>query len=89
MTEQYCGPQAFWLKPPRVTFFEASCYLHDKGYEEGGNELRRLICDTFFYIHMLNDINKYCLKNKYFYISWATLYYILVRLWGWVIFKYK
>lgn len=88
--EQYCGPKALFIKPPRVVLFEASCKLHDEGYEEGGNELRRLICDLFFYTHMLNDINKF--TNWYatlFYFLWASLYFVLVRLFGWWYFNYK
>lgn len=87
----YCWPKALWLKPPRVIFFEASCKLHDEGYDEGWNELRRLVCDLFFYTHMINDINKFggFWYRKLFYFCWATLYFILVRLGGWVIFKYK
>lgn len=88
---QYCWPQACWLKPPRVIFFEASCKLHDDWYDEGWNELRRLVCDLFFLTHMINDINKYQNRwyKKLFYIGWAALYFILVRLGGWVFFKYK
>lgn len=89
--EQFCGPQALWLKPPRVIFFEASCKLHDEGYEEGGNELRRLICDLFFYTYMLNDINKFVDKwyLKVFYVIWSTLYLIFVRVFWWLFFKYN
>lgn len=84
----YCWPKALWLKPPRVYFFEASCKLHDDGYGEGGNEWRRLVCDLFFYTHMLNDINKFCKKYKLFYFLWATVYFLLVRLFGWTCFRY-
>lgn len=85
----YCWPKALWIKPPRIYFLEASCKLHDTWYEEGGNETRRLVCDLFFYTHMINDINKYCIKYKLFYASWATLYFILVRLFWWTCFNYK
>lgn len=30
MENQYCGPQALFMKPPRITFFEASCKKHDE-----------------------------------------------------------
>jgi len=85
----YCWPKALWLKPPRIYFLEASCQIHDEWYEEGGNEIRRLVCDLFFYSHMINDINKYCKKYKLFYIWWATLYFLLVRLFWWFCFNYK
>lgn len=87
----YCGAKAMSLKPPRVYFLEASCKLHDEGYLEGGNEIRRLVCDLFFYTHMINDINKLCRwrLRKYFYISWASTYFILVRLFGFLFFNYR
>jgi hypothetical protein len=100
--EQYCWPKALFIKPPRVVLFEASCKLHDEGYNEGWNELRRLICDLFFYTYMLNDINKVIsfrldsnesrIKinlTKTFYFLWASLYFVLVRLFGWWYFNYK
>lgn len=89
-TSDYCWPKALWLKPPRVYFFEASCKLHDDWYWEGWNEWRRLVCDLFFYTHMINDINKFCrwFFHRVFYFCWATVYFLLVRLFGWTCFKY-
>ena len=88
---EYCWPQALWIKPPRVVFFEASCRKHDEYYSEGGNELHRLIADLFFYTYMLNDINKFVDKwyLKVFYVIWSTLYLIFVRVFWWLFFKYN
>ena len=87
----YCWPKALWLKPPRIYFLEASCKLHDDWYEEWWNEWRRLVCDLFFYVNMLNDINKLCrwFYKRIFYFCWTTVYFLLVRLFGWTCFVYN
>ena len=88
---EYCWPKNFFLKSPRVVFFEASCQKHDEYYSNGWNEVQRLVADLFFLTYMLDDINKYQNKwyKKLFYVSWALLYFILVRLLWWLFFIYK
>ncbi len=64
---------------------------HDEYYDKWGNELQRLVADLFFLTYMLDDINKYQNKwyKKLFFVSWALLYFILVRLFWFLFFIYK
>lgn len=88
MQEGKCGPNMWgdFFKPPRHIFFEASCKLHDGGYEKGGNELRRFECDVKFLGAMLNDC-QYS-NRKILDVSWAVAYFFAVRLFGWAFFNY-
>ena len=88
-----CGPS--WM-PRRLTwlffgwFFEASCDKHDEGYEEGGDEIRRFVCDWKFLKAMLRDCMR--IKRKYLrplaYLV-AMIFFLLVRLGGWYFFNYR
>lgn len=71
-------------------FFEASCIKHDNGYTQGGNELRRLVCDWKFFMAMLRDTAK--TKNLTIVpkAGIAVSFFIAVRLGGWYkSFSYK
>ncbi len=86
-----CGPG--WV-PRRVKsalfdwFFEASCDKHDEGYEEGGDEARRLECDRKFWQAMKRDtLRKRGLQRA---VRWAQAgaFYGLVRVFGSSRFNY-
>lgn len=86
----YCGfghSKATWLRPPFWYFQNASCKIHDENYENGGTRLDRLTADVGFLWRMLNDANKqetYCKKRNAAYS--AILYFMFVRLFGWLSF---
>lgn len=85
-----CGGKGSWIKPPHSAFFEASCNIHDEGYNKGGDEANRFECDGKFFIMMIKDtfrINK-SFKRLYFQL-WAFTYFIAVRIGGKKYFNYN
>lgn len=86
-----CGPS--WL--PTIIrailfgwFFEASCRRHDQGYARGGSEVDRLYFDTKFLMAMLRDTREGHKAFMLFKLILAFLYFIAVRLGGWISFNY-
>ena len=69
-------------------FFIACCNHHDFGYEVGGNELRRWVCDWKFFIAMLQDAFGGALYWLPFKLPLALFFYLCVMLGGWVSFRY-
>lgn len=85
-----CGADKSWFRPPYGIFFEASCNKHDLGYGKGGDEKRRLHCDTMFLKYMILDTWR--IKNRlkrYYYQIWTHLYFWGVRYRGHKHFNYK
>ena len=89
--KNYCGyGHSQIVKPPYWALFTADCKIHDDNYENGGDKNDKLKADLGFFWRMLSDINKvenYNKKRKAIYI--AILYFILVRFFGGISFKWK
>jgi len=87
----YCGfGKSLIFKPPFWSFQNASCKEHDDNYTKGGNVADRLRADVGFLWRMCEDANeqpKTSLKKKAVYS--AILYFLLVRAFGWISFKWK
>ena len=87
----YCGfGKSMIIRPPFWSFQNASCKVHDDNYKTGGTSFDRLTADTGFLWRMCQDANQQptkTLKRKAVYS--AVLYFILVRLFGWLSFNYK
>lgn len=88
--KNYCGfEKAKIARPPKWALFNASCQVHDEAYTVGGNKDDRLKADLGFFWRMLEDVNKlenYKLKKKA--VKYAIIYYICVRMFGWLSFNY-
>lgn len=87
-----CGPEWLpnWIKALFFNwFFEASCDKHDVGYGEGGDEVRRFECDWEFLQAMLRDSKRQEWYAKPPCYLLALIYFCLVRLTGWMFFRYK
>lgn len=88
--EKFCGAgkTAFFI--PQF-IFKASCKKHDDYYSRGGGLIEKIKADTFFYAYMLEDISKGGFKffKKYFYFFMASLYFIVVSILGWTVFKWN
>ena len=84
-----CGSKGSFIKPPLAAFFKASCDLHDLSYILGGTEEDRIKADCGFLKAMLQDCEliESSIKRKY-YMAWAYLYFLAVRLEGWKHFDY-
>ena len=82
-----------WFKPPHYKFFEKECDLHDILYDIGGNYIDRKIADLILYRDMIKLVKKYFYKrkplSKLWYLVLCKVYYIGVRLGGWLSFNYK
>ena len=97
MSPNGCGPAWFdnyrptaWLKKVLFNWFhEASCNMHDIGYQEGGDELWRWYCDARFFLAMLRDVRKQSLMLMPVAFVLANAFYITVVLLGWTRFTYK
>lgn len=87
----YCGfGKSLFIKPPFWSFQNASCKIHDENYKEGGNKEDRLTSDAGFLWRMLQDANKQkCMSCKKKAIYSAILYFLLVRIFGWISFRWK
>ena len=79
----YCGAGKSALFIPDFAF-TASCKKHDDYYAEGGGLIEFFKANTFFYAYMLEDISegKYSFFRRFFYFKMATLYFIMVTLFG-------
>lgn len=85
-----CGGKWSFIKPPYSSFFIASCEIHDYNYFKGWNEEDRKYADKWFLKYMLIDINMY--KDWYkrvYFILWAYMYYIAVRIFWKKYFNYN
>lgn len=91
MEKNYCGfKKAVFIKPPFWSFHTASCKIHDENYEAGGSSIDRMTADTGFLWRMLHDANKQqTLFKKKLAVYTAIIYFIAVRIFGWMSFKWK
>jgi len=83
----YCGfGKSPFIKPPYWAMHRASCFIHDQNYAKGGTRADRLKADTGFIRRMMADIDPlpYNQKRKAYFS--ACVYYIAVRLFGWIAF---
>lgn len=79
-----------FIRPPFWSFHTASCLIHDQNYEAGGNKMDRMTADTGFLWRMLSDANKQeSLQKKKLAVYTAIVYFLAVRLFGWISFKWK
>ena len=87
-----CGSAKWpvWLKDLLFNwFFEASCNRHDQGYNEGGDEARRLHCDLKFLRAMWRDTFRGSLPLVPVKLLQALAFFFIVRSIGWRRFNYK
>ena len=86
----WCWGEGSRFKPPYAIFFHTSCDKHDELYEKGWNEIDRKIADIYLLEYMKADIiHLQPLHKTIYFLVWAYLYYIWVRLGGKKYFKYK
>lgn len=71
------------IKIPYSKLFNEACCLHDLLYDEGGKGINRFRADKILYYKMINASKSYL--SKFF----SLLYFIIVRLFGWLFFNYK
>lgn len=78
-----------WVKPPYAEKFRAACELHDDYYERG--YLSRKKCDEVLFMNMVRKVNETETKpmRVLWFVNIAMLYYVSVRLFGWMYFKKK
>ena len=86
-----CGPAWFpdWLVNLLFGwFFEASCRRHDFAYSRGGSPSDRKAADKGFFKAMLRDAKRLSGYQRWLASVVAVVFYLLVRLFGWLAFKY-
>lgn len=85
-----CGPQKTmpWLSKliPNLIFVDA-CNVHDTLYKRGGDKEKRKNADKIFLHTMIDQCNKRSGLSSLGYKMAAYIYYISVRIFGWVFFK--
>ena len=81
--------KAFVAKHFLGWLFHASCNIHDEGYEEGGNWIRKIYCDVRFFAAMIKDAGGLDgLHKQIAALVVAFVYFILVLLAGWFSFNF-
>lgn len=65
---------------PYKKLFNSAANIHDANYDKGGN---RYLADKNFLINCMN------VCSNDLQCSTAIIYYIIVRLFGWLFFKYE
>lgn len=83
LLQDYIHPPFWWL-------YTASAKIHDENYQTGGTRTDRLKADLGFFWRILEDANQIkdtWQKRKAVYT--AILYFILVRMFGWISFNKK
>lgn len=79
-----------FLRPPYWSFHNASCKVHDDNYKKGGTRDDRMKADIGFLWRMCEDANQQeKLNKKRKAIYSAIVYFMLVRLFGWISFNWK
>lgn len=79
-----------WFHPPFWWLFNASAKQHDLNYTIGGTREDRLKADLGFFWRTLEDANLIqgiWKKRKAIYT--AIIYFIFVRSFGWISFKFR
>ena len=86
-----CGPSWMpqWIKWLLFNwFFETQCDKHDRGYKQGGDEIRRFECDWKFGQAMKRDIKRLRWYLKPIAAFVGLNFYVMVRAFGWLQFNY-
>jgi len=81
-----------WIKPPYKIFFDCSCDYHDVNYWIGVTKKDRKKADKGFFKYMRKDCKsafKWYNPKRYYYLLWARIYYIGVRIGGYKSFNYE
>jgi hypothetical protein len=69
--------------------FNASCLVHDACYQRGGTEIDRMDADRGLYRRsILNAASIQNVGYMWYYITVATVWYLGVRVFGWLFFRY-
>jgi len=77
-----CGVKIFRIRMPYHERFKAACEVHDACYDTGGDEGVRRIVDIFSLKRMITE----CDNSLHVFV--AVCYYVAVRVFGWLFFKY-
>lgn len=78
-----CGVKIFGLHTPLHKRFQNACAVHDCGYDLGGDGQRRAYVDRVF----MRDLVGLCRHDGHVLV--AMVYYLSVRLLGWLFFNYN
>lgn len=78
-----CGVELFSYHTPYHKLFNECCCCHDACYDLGGNGKDRFKYDRKFLQLMIPKC------QSTWHVIIAMLYYLLVRLFGWLFFNYK
>ena len=76
-----CG--VFGIKPPFFDKFQACCELHDAMYDLGGDGKARFKADKRLLVDMVER------STGSWLMLWCFVYYLSVRMFGWLFFNYK
>ena len=76
-----CG--VFGIKPPFFDKFQACCELHDAMYDLGGDGKDRFRADKRLLVDMVER------STGSWFMLWCFVYYLSVRMFGWLFFNYK
>ena len=76
-----CG--VFGVKPPFFDKFQACCELHDAMYDLGGDGKARFRADKRLLVDMVER------STGSWLMLWCFVYYLSVRMFGWLFFNYK
>ena len=76
-----CG--VFGVKPPFFDKFQACCELHDAMYDLGGDGKARFRADKRLLMDMVEK------STGSWLMLWCFVYYLSVRMFGWLFFYYK
>lgn len=76
-----CG--VFGVRPPFFDKFQTCCELHDAMYNEGGDGMARFRADKRLIVDMVNR------STGTWLMLWCFVYYVAVRMFGWLFFNYK
>lgn len=76
-----CG--VFGVKPPFFDKFQACCELHDAMYDLGGDGKARFRADKRLLVDMVER------STGSWLMAWCFVYYLSVRMFGWLFFNYK
>lgn len=76
-----CG--VFGIKPPLWRKYQACCELHDAMYDLGGDGKERFRSDKRLLMDMVER------STGSWLMMWCFVYYLSVRMFGWLFFNYK
>lgn len=80
-----------FIKPPYAKYFDLPCCCHDDDYDIGGDKNARQNADKQLFLRCFKLIQ--LRENNPYLMVWLTLiamlYFVSVRLFGWLFFTYK